>query len=167
MFHPRARHLLLCLVLLLSTRNLSAQIFPDVSLENGSGQKVSSSSLVGNGKPVILTLWATWCKPCVKELDAISEILPEMQEKMVFGVIALSVDDSRSAAKARSFAAGRGWDGIDFYFDPNSEFRRAVNVSSIPQVFILDKTGKIVYSHTGYAPGGEYELFEIIETLQP
>ena len=43
---------------------------------------------------------------------------------------------------------------------------RAMNVSVVPHVFVVDAQGKIVYSHTSYVPGNELELFEAIKKSQ-
>lgn len=43
---------------------------------------------------------------------------------------------------------------------------RAMNVSLTPQVYVVDADGKIVYSHTGYAPGNELELLKAIKTTE-
>ena len=102
-----------------------------------------------------------------KELDAIYDALPDWKEEADFKVVAVSTDDSRLLAKAKSFAEGRGW-GEDYVllFDKNQDFMRAMNVSVVPHVFVLDAKGKIVYSHTSYVPGNELELFEAIKKSQ-
>ena len=59
------------------------------------------------------------------------------------------------------------WDAhFTLIYDENQEFKRAMNVTNTPQVFILDKNGKQVYAHTGYMPGGEAELLEVIRKLK-
>lgn len=88
-------------------------------------------------------------------------------EEAQFRVAAVSVDDARSASRARSLAVGRGWDAhFTLIYDENQDFKRAMNVTNTPQVFILDKNGKQVYAHTGYMPGGEAELLEVIRKLK-
>ena len=81
-------------------------------------------------------------------------------------IVAVSTDDSRSTAKARALAEGHGWDDFIMLYDKNQEFMRAMNVSLTPQVYVVDADGKIVYSHTGYAPGSELELLKAIKKLQ-
>ncbi|MFR7709137.1 MAG: TlpA family protein disulfide reductase, partial [Alistipes inops] len=51
-------------------------------------------------------------------------------------------------------------------YDKNQDFKRAMNVNMVPHVFVLDGEGKIVYNHTGYTPGSEAELLEVIKGLQ-
>ncbi len=143
----------------LSSISMNAQM-PGVKLENLKGSDVNTSSLVDGKRPIIISFWSTTCKPCIRELDTISELLPEWQEEMDFRIVAVSTDDNRSVARARSLAEGRGWDVFELLFDKNQEFMRAMNVTMNPTVFVLDEDGKIVYSHTGYVPGNEMELYE-------
>ena len=113
---------------------------------------------------MIVSFWSTTCKPCIRELEAIYESLPDWLEEVDFRVVAVSTDDSRQLAKAKSFAEGRGW-GSDFtlLFDKNQDFMRAMNVPVVPHVFVIDAKGKVVFSHTAYVQGGEVELFEAVK----
>ena len=137
---------------------------PSVKVENSKGESFDTKTLLQAGKPMIVSFWSTSCKPCIRELDAIYDALPDWKESVDFDVVAVSTDDSRLLAKARSFAEGRGW-GEDFLllFDKNQDFMRAMNVSQVPHVFVFNSKGKIVYSHTSYLPGNEVELFEAIK----
>ena len=81
-------------------------------------------------------------------------------------VVAVSVDDARTISRARAMAQGQGWDDYVCVYDKNQDFKRAMNVAQTPHVFIVDGKGNIVYSHSGYSPGSEYELFEIIKELK-
>jgi len=141
----------------------AAQI-PSVTVENAKGETFNTKVLLEEGTPMIVSFWSTSCKPCIRELDAVYDALPDWQEEASFRVVAVSTDDSRLMAKAKSFAEGRGW-GEDFtlLFDKNQDFMRAMNVSVVPHVFVVDGNGKIVYSHTSYVPGNELELFEAVK----
>ena len=154
--------LLVAISLFIST--LAFAQVPSVKVENSKGEAFDTKSLVEVAKPMIVSFWSTSCKPCIRELDAIYDALPDWQEEVDFQVLAVSTDDSRLLAKAKSFAEGRGW-GEDFLllFDKNQDFMRAMNVSQVPHVFVLDSKGKIVYSHTSYLPGNEAELFQAIK----
>ncbi len=140
----------------------SAQV-PSVTVENAKGESFDTASLLDEGTPMIVSFWSTSCKPCIRELDAIYDALPDWLDEVEFRVVAVSTDDSRQLAKAKSFAEGRGW-GEEYVllFDKNQDFMRAMNVSVVPHVFVLDAKGKVVYSHTAYVQGGEVELFEAI-----
>ena len=137
---------------------------PSVKVENSKGESFDTKSLLEVGKPMIISFWSTSCKPCIRELDAIYDALPDWKDEADFKVVAVSTDDSRLLAKARSFAEGRGW-GEDYIllFDKNQDFMRAMNVSVVPHVFVLDSKGNVVYSHTSYIPGNEVELLAAIK----
>lgn len=156
------RTLLLTFALFVSVV-VSAQV-PSVVVENSKGEAFNTRTLLEEGTPMIVSFWSTSCKPCIRELDAVYEALPDWLEVAKFRVVAVSTDDSRLLAKAKSFAEGRGW-GEDYVllFDKNQDFMRAMNVSVVPHVFVIDGTGKIVYSHTSYVPGNELELFEAVK----
>lgn len=156
------RTFLLSLALLVSAI-ASAQV-PSVTVETSKGGAYDTSLLLKEGTPMIISFWSTSCKPCIRELDAVYEALPDWLEEVDFRVVAVSTDDNRLLAKAKSFAEGRGW-GEDFLllFDKNQDFMRAMNVSVVPHVFVLDAKGKIVYSHTSYVPGNELELFNAVK----
>lgn len=156
------RTLLLSIALFVSA--IAAAQVPSVVVENAKGESFNTKTLLDEGTPMIVSFWSTSCKPCIRELDAVYDALPDWLEEVKFRVVAVSTDDSRLMAKAKSFAQGRGW-GEDYVllFDKNQDFMRAMNVSVVPHVFVMDGTGKVVYSHTSYVPGNELELFEAIK----
>lgn len=153
----------LSLVAMLFAFSAAAQV-PSVKVENSKGETVDTASLLEEGTPMIISFWSTTCKPCIRELEAVYESLPDWLDEVEFRVVAVSTDDSRQLAKAKSFAEGRGW-GSDFVllFDKNQDFMRAMNVPVVPHVFVVDAKGKIVFSHTSYVQGGEVELFEAVK----
>jgi peroxiredoxin len=156
------RNLLLSLALLISA--VAAAQVPSVTVENSRGKAVNTKTLLDEGTPMIVSFWSTSCKPCIRELDAIYDALPDWLDEVEFRVVAVSTDDSRLLAKAKSFAEGRGWgEEYTLLFDKNQDFMRAMNVSVVPHVFVIDGKGKVVYSHTSYVPGNELELFEAIK----
>ena len=145
--------------------NASAQTLPDVKIENQEGKIISTKSLA-DGTPMIISFWSTTCKPCIQELNAINDNLYDWLEEVDMKVVAISVDDARTVSRARAMTKGQGWDDYVCLYDKNQDFKRAMNVSLTPHVFIVDGKGNIVYSHSGYTPGSEQELFEKIKALK-
>ena len=145
--------------------NASAQTLPDVKIENQEGKIVSTKSLA-DGTPMIISFWSTTCKPCIQELNAINDNLYDWMEEVDMKVVAISVDDARTVSRARAMTKGQGWDDYVCLYDKNQDFKRAMNVSLTPHTFIVDGKGNIVYSHSGYTPGSEQELFEKIKALK-
>ena len=158
------KKLLFLMVALFVGVSASAQMVPDVKLENQEGKVISTKDLV-DGTPMIISFWSTTCKPCIQELNAINDNLYDWTEEVDMKVVAVSVDDARTISRARAMAQGQGWEDYVCIYDKNQDFKRAMNVAQTPHVFIVDGKGNIVYSHSGYSPGSEYELFEIIKGL--
>jgi len=116
------------------------------------------------GIPLVVSFWDTTCRPCLQELGALSDAYDDWRDEIHFEVVAVSTDDVRSSSKALPLAQGRGWPFI-IVLDPNGDMKRSMNVQSNPTVFVVDKTGKIVYSHTGYTPGSELEIYDALKKL--
>lgn len=154
-------------VLLASLTYLPAQTtLPNVAAKTLDGQTVNLLEAYGgnNGKITIFSFWATWCKPCQAELDAIADLYPEWQEAYPVELVAITIDDQRALAKVPPLVATKGWEYTILIGNEN-DMRNSFNFSSIPQTFVVDKKGHIAYVHNGYAPGDEEELEEKIAEL--
>ncbi|MDX2248189.1 MAG: TlpA disulfide reductase family protein [Bacteroidia bacterium] len=138
---------------------------PSVDVENLLGEAISTSQIANDGNPIVISFWATWCKPCIKELSTIQEVYDDWQEETGVKVIAISVDDARTSLGVRSIVNGRGWD-YEVLLDKNSDLKRAMNVVNIPHTFLLNGKREIVYQHTSYAPGDEETLYDKILELK-
>jgi cytochrome c biogenesis protein CcmG/thiol:disulfide interchange protein DsbE len=139
---------------------------PKVTLKDLEGNNVLMSEISNDGKPVIISFWATWCHPCVNELTAINELLPDWEEETGVKVYAVSIDDARNTARVAPFANGRNWN-FDVLLDTNKDFYRAMNVVNVPHTFLLDGDLNVVYQHTSYTSGDEEELYEkVLELIE-
>ncbi|HBB91735.1 MAG: hypothetical protein A2X22_12205 [Bacteroidetes bacterium GWF2_49_14] len=156
---------LLSILLSFSALLFSQNTIPSIKVQDLKGKSIQSDKLLVAGKPLIMSFWATWCKPCVKELDMMFEKLPDWQKETGVQLVAVSIDDSRSTSKVAPFVSGRGWD-FPVVLDVNGDLKRALNVVSVPHTLLFDGTGKLVYSHTGYAEGDENELIAKVKGLK-
>lgn len=147
-------------ILLLSALTMTAEL-PNVRLQDINGNTVQTGAISNNGKPVILSFWATWCKPCLRELKAIHELYPDWQDETGVKMYIVSVDQAQDANKVKPLVDGFGWE-YEVLLDPNGDFKRAMNVQNVPHLFILDGKGNIIYNHTGYTDGGEEEIYNIL-----
>lgn len=154
---------LIIVTFLIATMSFGQNDLPDIKLRSLTGDEVRFNSFGNNDTLLIVSLWATWCVPCIQELEAISEQYEERQKEIPFKLLAVSIDDSRTTQRVKPFVKGKGWP-FEIYLDVNSDLKRALNINDVPHVFIIKK-GKIVYQHNGYVAGNEEELFEKIKTL--
>lgn len=149
------------LLLLLSFAAFSQNELPNIDLKTMDGKTFNSQELAKESKVTVVSLWATWCVPCLKELDAISEIYQDWQDETNVELFAISVDDSRTVKRVKPLISGKGWD-YTILLDTNNDFKRALGAATVP-LTLLVKDNKIVYRHSGYSPGSEYELYEKIK----
>ncbi|WP_338336069.1 TlpA disulfide reductase family protein [Marseilla massiliensis] len=141
-----------------------AQTLPAVTLKDINGKTVQTDKLSNDGKPFIISFFATWCKPCNRELSAISEVYADWQDETGVKLIAVSIDQAQNINKVKPLVDSNGWE-YDVLLDPNSDFKRALGIQMIPYVIIVDGNGNIVYKHNGYTDGAEKELIEKVREL--
>lgn len=141
-----------------------AQTLPAVTLKDINGKTVRTDKLSNDGKPFIISFFATWCKPCNRELSAISEVYADWQDETGVKLIAVSIDQAQNINKVKPLVDSNGWE-YDVLLDPNSDFKRALGIQMIPYVIIVDGKGNIVYKHNGYTDGAEKELIEKVREL--
>lgn len=135
---------------------------PSAMVKTLDGASIDTKSFDNDGKPMIISFWATWCKPCVLELNTIMDEYADWQEETGVKLIAISIDDARNTPKVAPFVNGKGWE-YDVYLDPNSDFKRVMNVNTVPHTFVLNGDKQVVWQHNAYAPGDEEELYEIVK----
>lgn len=162
--------LFLVFALPLFSQNKLNEIFdktlPEIMLKNLEGETVNTAKIENDGQPIIISFWATWCTPCKKELNTIHDLYVDWQEETGVKLIAISVDDQRTASRVVPYVDAKSWE-YEILLDSNSDFKRAMGVNNIPHTFLLDGNGKIVYSHNNYAPGDEYNLYDkILEIME-
>ncbi len=147
------KRFIVLIALLWAVSALNAQ---NVLIENLKGEKENFYEIIKGDKPVIVSFWATWCKPCVMELEALKEIKSEWEGKI--RIIAISIDDSRSKGKVLSFVKGKNFP-FEVYLDTNHALYKSLNITSTPFSLIF-KDGEKVYMHSGYNPGDEEYIIE-------
>lgn len=138
---------------------------PPVVVTDINGKKINTSELSNDGKPFIISFWATWCKPCVKELTTISEVYQDWQDETGVKLIAVSVDNSRSVDQVKPMVNGKNWE-YQVLLDVNNEFKRAMNVNAVPHTFLVNGKGEVVWQHTSFSEGAELELIGLVKELE-
>ena len=135
---------------------------PKLTLRNIEGKSVRLDTLSNQGKPMIVSFFATWCKPCNRELQAINEVYADWQEETGVKLIAVSIDQAQNINKVKPLVDEHGWP-YEVLLDPNGDLKRALGVQLIPYVMVLDGPGTIVFKHNGYTDGAEEELYEKVK----
>jgi thiol-disulfide isomerase/thioredoxin len=137
---------------------------PEVMIRKLNGTSVSTAQLTNHGRPMIISFWATWCKPCIAELSAIAEEYDRWQQETGVKLIAISIDDARTMNSVAPLVKGKGWE-YEVYLDPNGDLKRAMNVNMVPHTFLLNEKRQVVHQHTTYVPGDEKKLYQKVKAV--
>jgi hypothetical protein len=100
----------------------------------------------------------------MKEHDAINDVYEDWVDETGVKMYAVSIDNARSSKRVLPTVNGRSWE-FEVLLDPNSDFKRAMNVNVPPHTFILNGNNEIVWQHVGYLDGDELEYIEIVEKV--
>ena len=156
-------HLILSLLIFSNITIAQNKGLPSTKVTTLDGKPFNIQNIENEG-PIIINFWATWCKPCKKELNNIAEVYEDWQEETGVKLIAISIDDTRSMSKVAPYVNSSDWD-YEVYLDPNGDLKRAMGVSTVPHTFVLNNKNEIIWQHRGYVDGDEYDLYTEIERL--
>jgi thiol-disulfide isomerase/thioredoxin len=121
----------------------------------------SPMSLSGErGRVVIMEFWATWCGPCRFSLPSLEVIFKRYRAR---GVSVLLINEGESADTVRAWTEQRF--SAPILMDESREVGRRYRLSSLPRLFIVDQSGRLIYAHDGYGGGLERNLTLILEQL--
>jgi thiol-disulfide isomerase/thioredoxin len=117
--------------------------FVEVVQPNMEGEAVALSSVVGEGKYVLLDFWASWCGPCMREVPYLLETYKEYKDKG-FEIFGVSFDRDAEAWKKAVESKEMNWIHVSEvnYFDNQAATDYAVR--SIPSNFLIGPDGTIV-----------------------
>lgn len=156
--------LTLALLFSLTIANAQEKTIPAVDIKTMDQKPFNTQSIENDGKPIIISFWATWCSPCKKELVNIAEVYDEWIEETGVKLIAVSIDDSRNVQKVAPYVNSQSWEYL-VLLDENADFKRAMNVNNVPHTFLIDGKGNIVWQHNSYSEGDENELYDLVKKL--
>jgi thiol-disulfide isomerase/thioredoxin len=155
---------LLMLFLLITAAAHAQKEMPAVSInsENNKSYNVKND-FSEKDKLYVFSFWATWCVPCINELDAINQNYAEWSKELNMEVVAISIDDSRTSKRVKPLLNGKKWP-YTILLDTNQDLKRALAIANVPYTVVV-KNKKIVYIHNGYSQGAEKELYAKLKEL--
>lgn len=143
-----------------NTEAIKGKKAPNFVLTDIDGNSFELQKNLGEG-PVLLSFWATWCKPCLEELNEYQKIVNEFAAKG-FKMYGISTDNEKTVAKVKPFVKSKNYK-FKVLLDTNSEVARKYYAQQIPFSVLIDKKGQIIYSHLGYMKGDEKKVRSLIE----
>lgn len=142
----------------------SQKELPNLSLKDINNENFNlKESFKEKDKLYVFSFWASWCSPCINELDELNDLQTEWKKAVNFEIIAVSTDDSRTQKRVKPLVNGKGWE-YKVLLDINQDFKRALSIVNIPYTIVV-KNGLIVHIQNGYVPGIEEELFAKLKSL--
>jgi cytochrome c biogenesis protein CcmG/thiol:disulfide interchange protein DsbE len=163
LFSPIMKKLIIPFFLVLFISATSQSGLPNVTLKTLDGKNISIQNYASGNKITVISFWATWCGPCKKELIKLNSTLSDWSSKYNMQLVAISIDDSKTAPKVKPYVAGQNWK-CDVLIDQNSDLKRAFGIANVPFTMII-KDGKVVWRHDGYVDGAEKDLEEQLKKL--
>ena len=132
---------------------------PNMYIKTIDGKSINTKSIYNKKGLTVYSFWATWCVPCINELDDIHKEIEKWDDANV-KIVAISTDDSRTKRRVRPMVNGKKWN-FEILLDENQALKRALNINAIPHT-IVTKGTRIIYRRIGYKPGEENHLYEFI-----
>ena len=154
----------LALVLACGVSLIAQKAFPTPKLVDLERQTVDLGEVVGQGKPTVVAVWATWCQPCHMELDHMAKYREKWEEEYGVTFLAISVDKQHMVKRIQPLVDRKGWE-YDILVDSNGQLQTRLGFRSIPQMYIIDGDGNIVKEFSGYTTGREHEVDRFLAKL--
>jgi cytochrome c biogenesis protein CcmG/thiol:disulfide interchange protein DsbE len=133
---------------------------PDFKLKTMDGESVQLSNYLNKG-PVLIDFWATWCVPCLKEMDEFQKLYVKYHERG-FEILGVTIDNPRTASKIKPTVKSKGFT-FPILLDPNKEvYKQLGGKSVVPYAAIVNPDGEIISTYEGYKAGNEKVVEEQI-----
>ncbi|MCB0527818.1 MAG: TlpA family protein disulfide reductase [Saprospiraceae bacterium] len=145
-----------------------SEAFPfSITLFRTDSTTLPSAQVLKKGKPTVLAFWLTTCLPCHIELGSYAKNYEAWKKEADFNLFAISIDFQERFAKVQEMTREKKWP-FPVYWDAHRAFKNILpgGLNGLPQVFLFDKEGKLVWQHKRYASGDEAELFAQIKALK-
>jgi thiol-disulfide isomerase/thioredoxin len=148
---------------------MDVENFPfDIALRKADGTETNSATVLKSKKgPTIISFWLTTCGPCMIEFAAMKKKYAQWESEMDFNFVAISTDFPKNHDAFDRMVKEKDWPW-ESYLDVNRQFWRVMPgaLNGLPQVFVYNKEGEVVYYKRKYAAGDEDILFSKIKDLQ-
>ena len=120
--------------------------FPSVDLKTLDGKTFNTKNIDNNGKPIIICSFVSWCKPCIFELNEISDLYEDWQKETGVKIYVIALNwDRCSISSLIAFIENRSYWNYEFLWDENNNYEQALNIREIPRTYILNGKKEIVW----------------------
>lgn len=135
---------------------------PDIKLTDAYGNKQSASALTREGEPAVVSFYATWCDPCVKELNELKVKAAEWKRDKGLNIIMVAVDKYPVQVSAvLQTVKHNEWNNFNVLFDTEDSLMHKLHVETVPTTYFIDDKGNVRHKTTGY----QGRSVEIVDSL--
>lgn len=137
------------------------QIPKDLTVYDLEGNPKTLGEIITHDGVVVLDFWATWCRPCIMELEKLTEVYPEWKEETNVKIVLISIDSPNKISKIKEMAAKNKWQ-YELYIDSDNLTKKQMGITQIPNVYISDNKGNVLHHELGYSNHGVKVMHKII-----
>lgn len=161
------RSLLTLLLLAVASVAVAEKLPADATLITPDGKEFSAAKLSNSGKPMLISLWATWCRPCINELTAVNARLADWQKETGVKLVAINVEGLEKKEAVEAVMKEKGWKGFELLFEKDRSMSKAFQVRGIPFMIYVDGQGNVLDTTTGFDPeaGADHIIEHLNELL--
>lgn len=157
--------LFLIITFILLNHTFGQNAIPAVNVKNLEGVTISTSTFDNGTSPIMIIFWETSSVSCKKLLNEILDDYGDWQKETGVKVIAISVDNARTSTQVRPYVDSKGWE-YEVYLDENQDFKRAMNVTTVPYLIVLNAQKEIVYTKNSYIDGDKAAIYEEVKKVK-
>ena len=127
--------------------SFSQKQIPNITISDFEGSNEKVHNLLTDDKLTVISLWATWCVPCKKELPDLSS-LDQKLENYKIDVLTISIDKKNIKDQVK-FLLTNGASNLTHFFDKEMNIFKAMKLRGVPTTILVDKTGLVISKHEG------------------
>ena len=131
---------------------------PEIELTSTTGDHIKLSEF--KGKVVVVSYWATWCKPCILELKFLNKLAEKYKNDLV--VLAISTDGPNTQSQINSTIHSKRLSNLIVLLDSTGETNPS---SSLPYSIYINREGKQCSEHSGFIIGDDITIEKKISFL--
>lgn len=118
-----------------------------------------------DGRYTVLNVWATWCSPCVRELESLRNLDKTFAYDSKWRIVAVSIDSKRDISKVAAYTARYHVESIANYIDYDLELQNNFNIKKVPMTLLINPSGRILYQIYGEAFWHDRAIIEFLDLI--
>lgn len=138
----------------------SARLVPDVSFTDTHGDSINLKQF--DGKVVLMSLWATWCAPCINEIPQMEAI---KQANINNDLVVLPVSIDEESDKVAAFLARHDLGYYHTWLDPEMNIDNVMPADVVPATYVFDGSGNLIGFLRGYLDWSDKDIQPYLEKL--